>query len=143
MCLDLAQSDALQPLQPESAQRWYRSDCAYAGITKRGGIHTLRHCWATHLLEGGVDLHSLSQWLGHSQVSTTTRYLHLARPDVPDGARRTPLELLSGLAPNTSPPLAPWCGLPGATMNACRACFEESPPATPTWLWATRAHPGV
>ena len=41
-----------------------------------------------------MDLHSLSQWLGHSQVSTTTRYLHLARPDVPDGARSQPLALL-------------------------------------------------
>jgi len=58
-----------------------------------------RHCWATHLLEAGVDLHSLSQWLGHSQVSTTTRYLHLARPDAPDGARSQPLALLSHLAP--------------------------------------------
>jgi site-specific recombinase XerD len=105
--LFVAQSDALQPLQPESAQRWYRSACAHAGITKRGGIHTLRHCYATHLLEAGVDLHSLSQWLGHSQVSTTTRYLHLARPDAPDGARRTPLALLSGLAPHTSPTPAP------------------------------------
>ena len=95
----VAQSDAQQPLQPESAQRWYRAACAHAGITKRGGIHTLRHCWATHLLEAGVDLHSLSQWLGHSQVSTTTRYLHLARPDVPDGARSQPLALLSQLAP--------------------------------------------
>nr|WP_250694079.1 site-specific integrase [Escherichia coli] len=97
--LFVAQSDAQQPLQPESAQRWYRAACAHAGITKRGGIHTLRHCWATHLLEAGVDLHSLSQWLGHSQVSTTTRYLHLARPDVPDGARSQPLALLSHLGP--------------------------------------------
>ena len=99
----VAQSNALQPLQPESAQRWYRAACAHAGITKRGGIHTLRHCYATHLLEAGVDLHSLSQWLGHSQVSTTTRYLHLARPDVPDGARRAPLALLHGLARSTTP----------------------------------------
>lgn len=92
-----AQSDAVKPLDPESAQRWYRAACAHAGITKRGGIHTLRHCYATHLLEAGVDLHTLSQWLGHSQVSTTTRYLHLARPDAPDGVRRAPLALLSVL----------------------------------------------
>ena len=68
-----------------------------AGITKQGGIHTLRHCYATHLLEAGVDLHSLSQWLGHRHVSTTMRYLHLARPDAPDGARRLPLALLTAL----------------------------------------------
>ena len=49
---------------------------------------------ATHLLKAGTDLHSLSQWLGHRQVCTTSRYLHLARPDAPRGARRDPLKLL-------------------------------------------------
>lgn len=94
--------DAARPLDTECAQRWYRAACAHAGITKRGGIHTLRHCWATHLLEAGVDLHSLSQWMGHNHVSTTTRYLHLARPDAPEGARRDPLALLNALrAPAT------------------------------------------
>jgi integrase/recombinase XerD len=89
--------DPSLPLYVQTAQRWYRAACAHAGITKRGGIHTLRHCYATHLLEAGVDLHSLSQWLGHNHVSTTTRYLHLARPDAPDGARRNPLALLGAL----------------------------------------------
>ena len=44
-----------------------------------------------------MDLHSLSQWLGHRHASTTMRYLHLANPEVPDGARRLPLTLLSAL----------------------------------------------
>ena len=91
--------DAAQPMCPKTAQRWYRTACARAGITKRGGIHSLRHAYATHLLEAGVDLYSLQQWLGHSQVSTTTRYLHLARPDAPDGARHRPLSLLDALPP--------------------------------------------
>ena len=94
-----ASRDARRPMDIECAQRWYRAACAHAGITKRGGIHTLRHCHATHLLERGVDLHSLSQWLGHNHVSTTMRYLHLARPDAPDGARREPLALLGALPP--------------------------------------------
>ena len=77
------------------AQRWYRRACAQAGNTKHGGIHTLRHCYfthckATHLLEAGVGLHSLQQWLGHGHIATTMRYLHLARPDAPDAARRQP-----------------------------------------------------
>ena len=55
------------------------------------------HCYATHLLEAGVDLYSLSQWLGHRHVSTTMRYLHLARPDAPDGAKAEPLALLGAL----------------------------------------------
>ena len=94
-----ASRDPRKPMDIEVAQRWYRAACAHAGITKRGGIHTLRHCWATHLLEAGVGLYSLSQWLGHKHVSTSMRYLHLARPDAPDGARRDPLQLLSALAP--------------------------------------------
>jgi len=54
-----------------------------------------------------VDLYSLQQWLGHSQVSTTTRYLHLARPDSPDGARGEPLNLLGALPPTTPPTTPP------------------------------------
>jgi site-specific recombinase XerD len=94
--------DAAQPVDIKTAQRWYRRARAAAGITKAGGIHSLRHGYATHLLEAGVDLHSISQWLGHRHVSTTSRYLHLARPDAPDGARRAPLALLSALP---APPL--------------------------------------
>ena len=96
-----AEHDPARPVDAKTAQRWYPAACARAGITKRGGIHTLRHCYATHLLEAGVDLYSLQQWLGHKHVSTTTRYLHLTRPDVPDGARREPLALLGALPPIT------------------------------------------
>ncbi len=97
-----AAADPERALHPEQAQRWYWHARDSAGITKAGGIHLLRHCYATHLLEAGVDLHSISQWLGHRHVNTTARYLHLARPDAPDGARRTPLTLLSNLP---APPL--------------------------------------
>lgn len=92
-----AQTDGRRPLYEDSASRWYHAARSAAGITKQGGIHSLRHCYATHLLEAGVDLHSLSQWLGHRHVATTMRYLHLARPDAPDGIRRAPLELLRGV----------------------------------------------
>jgi integrase/recombinase XerD len=92
-----AAADGNRPLNIDQAQRWYHHARDAAGITKAGGIHLLRHCYATHLLEAGVDLHSISQWLGHRHVNTTARYLHLARPDAPDGARRAPLALLSSL----------------------------------------------
>jgi len=99
-----AARDASRPLDIKSAQRWYYLARDAAGITKVGGIHTLRHCYATHLLEAGVDLHCLSQWLGHGWLSTTARYLHLARPELPDGARRSPLSLLGALpAPPSTP----------------------------------------
>jgi len=92
-----AATNPQRPLASEQAQRWYWHARDAAGITKAGGIHLLRHCYATHLLEAGVDLHSISQWLGHRHISTTARYLHLARPDAPDGVRRAPLALLSSL----------------------------------------------
>jgi site-specific recombinase XerD len=99
------QGEGSRPISEGSAQKWYQAARADAGITKRGGIHTLRHCYATHLLEAGVDLYTLSQWLGHRHVSTTARYLHLARPDAPDGARRDPLKLLAAL-PALAPPIS-------------------------------------
>jgi integrase/recombinase XerD len=94
-----SQNDSSAPMNVVNAQRWYHAARDAAGITKHGGIHSLRHAYATHLLEAGVDLYSLQQWLGHNQVSTTTRYLHLARPDVPDGIRHRPLALLAALPP--------------------------------------------
>jgi len=91
-------NDRTQPLNCINPQRWYQGARSQAGITKRGGIHTLRHCYATHLLEAGLDLYSLQQWLGHNHITTTTRYLHLAKPGAPDGARSSqPLALLSAL----------------------------------------------
>lgn len=62
-----------------SGQRDYCLARGAAGITKVGGIHTLRHCFATHLLEAGVDLNSISKLLGHAHLSTTSRYLRMAR----------------------------------------------------------------
>ena len=86
-----------------SGQRYYYLARDAAGIIKVGGIHTLRHCFATHLLEAGVDLNSISKLLGHAHLSTTSRYLRMARPGYSAGGDA--LALLAQL-PKT-PPLPP------------------------------------
>src|SRR3972149_4903317 len=78
------------------ATRCFRRDCssrcAATGIPREGGIHTLRHAFATHLIEAGVDVHTLQRLLGHGHISTTLRYVHLARSHLT--GTTSPLELL-------------------------------------------------
>ena len=57
-----------------------------AGITKHVSPHTISHCFATHLLESGVDLRSIQMMLGHSDLEATTVYLHLST--TPSASRR-------------------------------------------------------
>jgi integrase/recombinase XerD len=89
--------DGHDPLSIVSAQRAYQGARHRAGITKPGGIHTLRHCFATHLLEGGVDLYTIQKLLGHGTLSTTSRYLHLTSPQFAAPTGVDPLDLLAGL----------------------------------------------
>lgn len=95
--------DPSQPLDRGSGQYYYYTARTAAGITKEGGIHSLRHAFATHLLEAGVDLSGISKLMGHAQLSTTSRYLQMARPG--HFAGDSALALLSQLPP--TPPLSP------------------------------------
>lgn len=60
----------------ETAQKVYYQAKKKAGVTRGMGIHTLRHCFASHALEQGVELFIIKRWLGHSSIKTTCIYLH-------------------------------------------------------------------
>ena len=73
-------STADTPMAISSVQGAFRAAKRQAAIAKRGvSIHTLRHSYATHLLEAGVNLRVIQQNLGHSSLETTMVYLHLTR----------------------------------------------------------------
>lgn len=61
-----------------------------AGILKVGGIHSLRHAYATHQLENGLPVHRLQQQLGHQSIQSTLRYVHWA-PNTQGGNTGTDL----------------------------------------------------
>jgi integrase/recombinase XerD len=84
-----------QPISRESIFRACKEAAGRAGISKSVHPHSLRHAFATHLLEAGVDLRTIQILLGHAKLETTARYLHVANTKV--RATTSPFELLDPL----------------------------------------------
>jgi integrase/recombinase XerD len=66
-----------RPLTRFAVERAFTDAVERAGLPDRGGIHSLRHSFATHLLEAGIDPLTLQRLLGHTRLATTTTYLHV------------------------------------------------------------------
>lgn len=80
------------PLSYESVRRIYENARNKAGVTQGSGIHTLRHSFATHLLEAGFDIRKIQVLMGHARLSTTMIYLHVSRETL--SKIPSPLDLL-------------------------------------------------
>lgn len=88
----------------ERLQRALKRAVAQSGIAKPVSVHTLRHSFATHLLQAGTDIRTVQELLGHSDVSTTMIYTHVLK--VAAGGTSSPLDALSPAAAPASPPPA-------------------------------------
>ena len=87
-----AAHDPQSPMDGRTAQKMFYRAMARAGLPHRGGIHTLRHSFATHLLEAGVEITVVQRLLGHSTVTTTANYLHVRQERL--AQVKSPLQLL-------------------------------------------------
>jgi integrase/recombinase XerD len=85
--------DPVRPITTRSVERSCRKAAEAAGLDKTVTVHTLRHSFATHLLEQGVDIHVIQDLLGHRNIASTTRYARVAINTIRQ--IQSPLELLN------------------------------------------------
>ena len=96
--------DRQLPMPEGTGQHIFDHAVRRAGLPKKGGIHSLRHSFATHLLESGVEITVVQKLLGHSSISTTVTYLHVRRERV--AQIQSPLQLLDLDGASKSAPAA-------------------------------------
>jgi len=87
-----ASGDPQAPMDPRVGQKIFYTAVQRAGVPRKGGIHSLRHSFATHLLEAGVEITVVQRLLGHSSLSTTSNYLHVRQERL--AQIKSPLQLL-------------------------------------------------
>ncbi len=87
-----ATRDPQLPMGDYSGQRMFYGAVTRAGLPDKGGIHCLRHSFATHLLEAGVEITAVQRLLGHSSLSTTAGYLHVRQERL--AQIKSPLQLI-------------------------------------------------
>jgi site-specific recombinase XerD len=73
-----------KPLSVSTIQKIFEASHRKSGVGKPASVHTLRHCFATHLLESGCDVYYIQRLMGHSSVRTTSVYLHVTRKNLTD-----------------------------------------------------------
>jgi integrase/recombinase XerD len=91
------QQHASRPMEESALQKAFRKAVQAAGVSKPASIHSLRHSWATELLESGVSVRVLQLWMGHTSPTTTAIYTHLTQHA--EQAAATALERLTAGLP--------------------------------------------